>query len=67
MLSDPLVQEPPLRVTQRVLLEVTCDLIPEFLDKTGPLFGRKPPKGFNDLLSIHLEATSHRDVTATRR
>ena len=56
-----------MRGTQRFLLELTRDLILEFLDKTGPLFCRKPSKGFNDLLSIHLEATSHREVTATRR
>jgi len=67
MLSDPLVQEALLRVTQRLLLELLCDLMPEFLDKTRPLVGWEPSKGFNDLPRIHLKITSHRDVTADRR
>jgi len=67
MLSDSLVQEALLRVTQWLLLELSCDLIPEFLDKTGPLFGGEPSKSFDDLLGIHCDVTSYRDPTAYRR
>jgi len=66
MLSDSLVQEALLRVTQWLLLELSCDLIPEFLDKTGPLFGGESPKSLHDLLDIHCDVTSYRDPTAYR-
>ena len=67
MLSDSLVQETLLRLTQRFPLELLCDLIPEFPDEANPLVGRQPSEGLNDLLSIHAHVTSHRDRTADGR
>ena len=67
MLSDSLVQETLLRLTERFPLELPCDLIPEFLDETNPLVGRQPSEGLNDLLGIHSHVTSHRDRTAAGR
>src|SRR6266849_2242609 len=64
MLSDPLVQEALLRLTQRFPLELPCDLIPEFLDEANSLVGRQPSEGLNDLLGIHPHVTSHHDRTA---
>lgn len=59
MLSDSLVQEMLLRLTQRQPLEVPRDLIPEFLYETNPLVSRQPSEGLNDLLRIHPYVTSH--------
>ncbi len=61
MLPDSLVQEAMLRLTQRSLLELPGDLIPEFLDEANALVSWEASKSFNDLLGIHLRVTS--DVT----
>ncbi len=58
MLPDALVQEALLGLTQRSLLELPGDLVPELLDEPGPLADRKSSEGLNDLLGIHLHVTS---------
>ena len=67
MLSDALVQQPPFGLTQRPLLEISRNLVPELLDEPGPLIDRKSSEGLYDLLGIHLHVTSDCDDTADRR
>ncbi len=67
MLSDSLIQQQPLRLTQRSLLELSRDLIPQLLDETNPLVGRKHSESLNDLLGIHPRVTSDHDGTAAER
>jgi hypothetical protein len=67
MLPDSLVQEAPFGITQRSLLELSRDLIPEFLDKTSPLIDWKSSEGLNELLGVHLHVTSDCDGTSGER
>ena len=64
MFSNALVQEALLRLTQRLLIEFLGDLVPELLNETNAIIGRKLAEGFDDLLRIHLHVTPGRDGTA---
>ena len=67
MLPDALVEQAPLGLTQRSLLKLSRDLVPELLDEPSPLVDRKSSEGLNDLLGIHLHVTSDPDGTADQR
>ena len=64
MFSNSLVQEALLGLTQRLLIELLGDLVPELLNETNAIIGRKLSEGFDDLLRIHLHVTPGRDGTA---
>ena len=64
MLTDSLIEEPLLRLTQRLLREIPCDLVPKLLDKTNTVTSRQLAEGLDDLLRIHLRVTPARDGTA---
>lgn len=67
MLSDALVQQAPVGLTQRSLLKILRNLVPELLHEPSPLGDRKASEGLNDLLGIHLHLTLQRDGTADWR
>ena len=64
MFSNSLVQETLLRITQRLLIELLGDLVPELLNETNAIIARKLSEGVDDLLRIHLHVTPGRDGTA---
>ena len=64
MLTDSLIEEPLLRLTQRLLRELLCDLVPQLLDKANTVTSRQLAEGLDDLLRIHLRVTPARDGTA---
>ena len=64
MFLNSLVQEALLPLIQRLLIELLCDLVPELLNETNAIIGRKLSEGFDDLLRIHLHVTPGRDGTA---
>jgi len=67
MLPDSFIQQAALRLTQRSLLKLPRDLLPELFDETNPLVGWESSEGFNDFLGVHLRVTSDRDGTVFER
>jgi hypothetical protein len=65
VLSDPFVQKAAFGLPQRLLLDLSCDFVPEFLDEPGSLVDRQFPERLSDLVSIHLHVTSGHTVLPT--
>ena len=54
MFSNSLVEQALLRLTQQLPIKILLNLVPELLNETNAIIGRKLSEGFDDLLRIHL-------------